>query len=233
MQSKLRFLDPIIVIGTIISLALAIILVLIGQDEVLSLLIGLVIACITLLIDIIARLKESEEKIIQITELGSILIKNPPLLTTVSQIADDYETVNELGVGFFVEAADLALFEARDVVHKLSEGRMTHNNLALGRPRMLYGNRPESSIKVSNYSNPSFYRTDYGKSVLAKNSSAINRGVEFTYIWIQERETLFEFQDVVKQQIEMGIKSLYVFPSEIPPTLLEHYRIKDDNMLFK
>jgi uncharacterized membrane protein len=60
----MRFLDPIVVIGTIVSIALAVILVLIGQDEVLSLLVGLVIACMTLLIDIIARLKGSEEKII-------------------------------------------------------------------------------------------------------------------------------------------------------------------------
>jgi hypothetical protein len=60
----MRFLDPIVVIGTIVSIALAVILVLIGQDEVISLLVGLVIACMTLLIDIIARLKGSEEKII-------------------------------------------------------------------------------------------------------------------------------------------------------------------------
>lgn len=68
MSSKLRFLDPIVVIGVVISIALAIILVLMGQDQAISLLVGLSITTITLLIDNISRLKESEAAIIQISE---------------------------------------------------------------------------------------------------------------------------------------------------------------------
>ena len=67
--SKLRFLDPILVIGTAVSIGVSVILVLLGQDQISSLLIGLVATAITLLIDIIARLDQAEENLAKYPDL--------------------------------------------------------------------------------------------------------------------------------------------------------------------
>lgn len=65
MFQKQKFLDPIIVVGVVISIAVAIILILLKQDQAISLLIGLVITIITLIVDLIARVKESEKRVIE------------------------------------------------------------------------------------------------------------------------------------------------------------------------
>ena len=54
--------------GTYKNLAKEISNVIVGQDEAISLLIGLVVTSITLLIDVIARVKESEEKMVMVTD---------------------------------------------------------------------------------------------------------------------------------------------------------------------
>ncbi len=233
MYNKLKFLDPIIATGAIISISLSIILVLIGQDQAISLLIGLVIAAITLLIDIIARIQESEEKIIHATELETTLVRNPLLLSIVSQIANDYVSVKKLGADFFMERADNSLLETRDIIHRLAEGRMTQEVVDVGKARFIYGSRPAKRVKVASYADPSFWRTEYGKFIFKQNARAVKRGIEFTYVWIQKRKTLVEYQDILKLQQDMGVKTLYVFPDEVPGSFLEHYRIKDDEMLFK
>ncbi len=233
MQSKLRFLDPIIVIGIIISVALAIILVLIGQDEAISLLIGLVLTAITLLVDIIARIKESEKNIIQASTLETLLVKNPSLLSIVSQIAHDYEAIRKLQFDLFLQRADDALFECRDVVHGLAEERMivdTRSKFTYGRKGI---NKAQKSVRAVAYANPSFWKTKYAKDYLETNKKAVERGVEFIRVWVQNRETLMEYKDVMEAQRAVGIKVLFATPDELPRRLLEDYMIVDDQVLVK
>lgn len=64
MNAKIKSLDPLIAIGLVTSIALAIILFLIGQDEIQSLLVGLIGIVITLSIDLIAKLRETEKRIL-------------------------------------------------------------------------------------------------------------------------------------------------------------------------
>jgi hypothetical protein len=121
MLSKFRFLDPIIVIGVIISIALAIILVLTGQDQAISLLIGLAVTIITLLINIIARLKESEAAIIKTSEFGNMLANDSWLFDVLRQIVNDYQKINTRSYDPFVRRMKAGIIECRDLLHGLSE----------------------------------------------------------------------------------------------------------------
>ncbi|MCP4366853.1 MAG: hypothetical protein GY797_01880 [Deltaproteobacteria bacterium] len=234
MRSKLEFLDPIIVIGVIISVALAVILVLIGQDGATSLLIGLVLTTITLLIDVISRVKETESNIIQASTLETMLTRNPFLLSAVSQIAKDYGVVKKSGFDFFTETAENSLLECRDMLHSLGEGRMIED---IDRTKLTYGSRmisdAQKSVKVVTYANLSFWRTKYGQHILKENIEAVKRGVDFTRIWLQDYNTLVEYQDILKIQRESGLRVLVAFPEDLPSTLLEDYRIMDDKVLVK
>ena len=59
-KSILHWLDPILVIGLSISVAIGILMVLSGNDSALGLAVGLLSTIVTLLIDIIARIRKAE-----------------------------------------------------------------------------------------------------------------------------------------------------------------------------
>jgi len=233
MRSKFRFLDPIIAIGISVSVGTAVILVLIGQDSAISLLSGLVITAITLMIDVIARLRESEERILKTSVLGASIVRDPWLLSTIQQIVDDYLAVKDHRFGTFARGAIQALTDCRDVLHGLVEGHMTVGALSqftFGRSGI---NEVRNTMKAVQYANPGYWRTKYGERYFQSNVEAIKRGVKITRIWLQDRETLNNYRDIIEAQEKAGIRVLIALLDEVPRGLHEDYLIADDEVLVK
>jgi len=232
-MSKIRFIDPIIVIGVVISIALAIILVLTGQDQATSLLIGLAVTIITLLIDIIARLGESEARIIKISEFGNSLASDSWLFDILRQIVTDYRVVKTRNYDTYIRRMGAALVECRDVVHSLSEGYLitdTMSEFSLGRRGI---NNAEKEIKAVQYANPSFWRTLFGEKYLESNEEAVKRGVKIVRIWIQSKEMLSEYRDILIAQESKGIQVLIAETPIIPSALLEDSAVIDGQLYIK
>lgn len=85
MKNKLKSLDPFLAVGLVFSVALSIFLVLLGQDQITSLIVGLLSTIVTLLIDIIARIKESEDRLRGVILLGEKLAQDSDLLSRITQ----------------------------------------------------------------------------------------------------------------------------------------------------
>lgn len=233
MMSKIRFIDPIIVIGIVISIALAVILVLIGQDQATSLLIGLVVTIITLLVDIIARLRESEARIIQISEFGNSLASDSWLFDILRQIVNDYRVVKTRNYDTYIRRMSAALVECRDVVHSLSEGYLITDVLgqfSLGRRGI---NNAEKEIIAVQYANPSFWRTLFGEKYLESNEEAIKRGVKIVRIWIQSKEILTEYRDIINAQESKGIQVFIAETHIVPHALLEDFAVMDSQLYIR
>lgn len=65
MRNKIiKWLDPILVMGLLISITISVVMVLIGQDKLSGLQIGLLVAILTFLIDNVARIQKSESVIL-------------------------------------------------------------------------------------------------------------------------------------------------------------------------
>src|SRR5207302_351120 len=111
MRTKLRFLEPLLVIGIAFSIGIATLLVIIGQDKAISLLIGLATTTITLVIDLVSRHTESEKRIVQIFSLGDGLIQANDiwLYELTKEIIDDYHTVKKLNFPIFEGKMEAAL----------------------------------------------------------------------------------------------------------------------------
>ena len=233
MKAKFHFLDPIITIGIIVSIAMAIILVLVGQDSVISILIGLVITTITLIIDVIARLKESEKNILQSSVLGISLANDPGLLFSLQQIVKDYLAVKNHRYKVFSLGATHALEECHNVMHGLVEGHMTVSPLSyfsFGRSGI---DQTIDTMKTVQYANPSYWRTKYGEKYFQSNLEAIKRGVKITRIWLQNQGSLDNYRDVIEAQEAAGIRVLVALLDEVPLELHGDYLIADDEMLVK
>jgi hypothetical protein len=230
MWIKFRVLDPTIVIGVIISLFVSVILVLIGQDGISSLIVGLLITTITLLIDAISRINEGEKRILNASLLDSAVMDDHTLLSAVSRLIGDYKLVKGLEDNFFLTKANDVLMDCRNTLHGLAEGQMTIEG---DRSQFNYGERAKFSVKLVNAVHPAEWKTRYGENLIRANARAIERGVKFTHLWILNSETLFEYKKILFQLQEIGVEVRLATPDDIPSHLWQHYRLVDDKKLIR
>lgn len=232
MLDKIRSLDPFLVIGLSISIALAIVLVLMGQDEVQSLLVGLVATAITLSVDVIARLKETEERILKGTALGVVLLEDPGLHDALHQIARSYRSAQQTGFDLFLERNQGALLDCKDILGALERGYM----MADVAGRYSYGQRGTSSaqrvVKAVSYGDIELWRTAHLQGVLRMNAEATKRGVDIVRVFILEDESIDQCADVLAEHHGAGVRVYTVSPASLPTVhLLESYMIVDDKVL--
>ena len=229
----LRSLDPILAIGVVLSIALAVILVLTGQDQATSLLIGLVVTAITILIDVLARLKESEQRIVEAVELGEALSSDPRLFGVIRQIAKDYYTVKQLAFGHFSLRANDALLECREVIHGLGEGRMTVNT----RSKYTYGvtgiSAATRGIKAVAYADIAWWKSNPAEAYILSNIEAVKRGVDIVRVWIYDKDVLARYKDVIERQKQAGIHTYVATPDQLPRDFLEDYMVVDERVLVR
>ncbi|MEW5870999.1 MAG: hypothetical protein AB1894_17125 [Chloroflexota bacterium] len=231
MRKIIKQVDPILLIGITISILISVILVFVGQDEVNSLLVGLVLTTITLIIDGFTRIKEVERNTIQALGLEESLTKYPFLFSTLFQIAKDYESVRNLEFDFFKHGADDVLLDCRNTIHSLAEQRIEvglENNLAYGRQGI---HDAQKSLKAVAYAEPSFWKTKYADFYLESNAQAVARGVKFTRIWLYDVKTLTEYQEILQRQVDVGIRVLIAYPDRVPDHILDDILLVDDKVL--
>lgn len=234
MPSKLlRSIDPILAVGVTFSIALAVILVLIGKDQVTSLLIGLVVTTITLLVDTLARQKDSEQRIVEAVELGRALSSNPRLFEIIRQITEDYHTVKKLAFDPFSQRAEDALLECREVIHGLVEGRMIAgigSKYFFGAPSIHTAAR---SAKAVAYADIAWWRSNPAEDYIVANIEAVKRGVRVVRVWIYGMDTLLRYKDVIERQKHAGIVTYITTPEQVPDGFLEDYMVVDEQVLWK
>ena len=229
----LRSIDPILAVGVTFSIALAVVLVLIGQDQVTSLLIGLVVTTITLLIDTLGRQKDSEQRIVEAFELGRALSSNPRLIEITRQITEDYHTVEKLASDPFPKIAEETLVECKEVIHGLAEGRYTASDPSkyfYGAPIM---NAAARSAKAVAYGGIDWWKREGAEAYVISNIEAVKRGVRVVRVWVYRKNTLLRNKDVIERQEKAGIVTYITTPQQLSPNLLEDYMVVDERLLIK
>lgn len=225
-------LDPFLTAGIIVSIALALILVLLGQDEVNSLIAGLLTTIITILIDLVARLKDTEHKVLEASKLGDILSENKELYSLLNQIAISYLSIKNKGFGLFVQRSYDALLECKETLLGLENGYLT---VSPGE-KYSYGRKGVDSarktVKAVAYEDIESWRTEHMKNVVKANAEAVKRGVEIHRVFIVSNENPEQSKDVFQSHKDAGVKVFVVSPDELPSTqLLESYLIVDDQVV--
>lgn len=231
-KNKLPKLDTVLVSGILLSLALALFLMLTGQDESTSLLVGLITTVITLLIEIIARLKESESRVLKSIRLGELLEQDNDLYAIMCEIAENHKKINNGQFDLFIQHSNDALEECRDILAGLERGYMVippGGKYAFGRKSLTQASR---CVKAVAYEDIESWRTEHLKDVLRVNAESIARGITIQRVFILEPGGLEKSRDVLDAHKTAGVQVFCASPDDLPSTeLLESFQVIDDKVL--
>lgn len=232
MRSKyFLFIDPVIIIGFGISIVISIVLIVLGQDEAISILIGLSITILTFLIDLIARLEANKLAMLDAFGLQNLSSINSEIEVSLKRIVNSYSSVNQKGNVIFLQRAKDAIKDCDEVLDLLTEGRMRVDP----RSKHTFGSNglksAKQTVRAVAYANPDYWYSSYAKTYLNTNYEAAKTGIQITRIWIQNHQTLLMLKDIIESQHNAGIDTFVVTPEALPKHLLEDYMVVDDQLL--
>lgn len=230
MIKKTPIVDTFQIIGFIISALISIILIFSKQDTIPSVTLGLVLATLTQLFDLQLRHASSEEKLLQANLLPKTLYHDEVLLRKVQQIAEDFNTIDNLWFNLFKDCANNALDECISTIHSIAEGNMPilpQSPFTFTFEGIKYA---EKSINGVSTSNTKFWKSERGKKFLSLNEDAISRGVSYKRIFIHPSKDLDEILEVMQEHKAKGVDVYVVFTEEIKPNLVKNLTIMDNRV---
>ena len=118
----MKSIDKFQIIGFTFSTIVSVVLVISGQDTVLSITLGLVLAILIQLFDLQTRNAESEYKLLEASLLNSQLFNDTELLTQIKQIVDDYYTVKHGWFEHFKDISRDSINSCHYNLHTLADG---------------------------------------------------------------------------------------------------------------
>jgi hypothetical protein len=230
MKDKTQIVDTFQVIGFVISIAISLSLIVIGQDTIPSVTLGLVVATFTQIFDLQLRYNTSEERLLKAGLLNELLYKDEWLLRQVQQIVTSYLRTKEEGFELFKIRANDAIIECHSVLHGMANGYL----VALPRSPYSYGakglNSAKKSAKAVAIADFSYWRSTYAQPYLQANKNAIERGVKITRVFIADKKTLEDISDIAQVQKDMGIEVYAATLGEIPSRFVEDTLIIDERV---
>lgn len=219
----IRSLDPILLIGLLISISIGLVMVSTGHDTPISLTIGLLSTIITLLIDVIARIEKTEKSFLNAAGLSRTL-SDESIGKTLQEIADNYIEIKKYKFGHYFNIAEAALDQCQTKLRELANGSV----LVMAKSGQDYGVQgimdARQDMKVIHIGNMGFWSSDFGRKYLELNRLATKRGVQITRIFALTTEEIQDSIDVLIEQEKAGIRAFVVRPEKV-----EHEYIIYDN----
>lgn len=231
MKTDNKIIDSFQIVGFVISTAVSIILIVFKQEEILSVILGLVLAVLTQLFDLQFRQADIEKKLIRSNVLNEKLYQDKWLLEKIESIVNDYYVTINGEFNLFKLYAENRISECHHSLHSLAEGEMTVPHRSLYNFAFEGIKSAKKSIKGVNTDNFDWWRGARGQKLLQENINIIKKGVRFSRIFLIPRENLKEVLDVVQQHHQVGIESYLIFTNEIPKEYNEGFTIMDDKLV--
>ena len=224
-----RWLDPIILIGIVISITISVGMIILGNDSVQSFIVGLLSTLLTLLVDIIARLQRTEANLLEAAKFSHI-ISDEALSPVLQELAKLYDSIKQHRFPVYIKIADDNLQESISQLRNLSAGDITFSSRAIYDYTDKGIKEAKNNIKVTSFANEmDYWRSISGKKYLTLNQEAVKRGVKITRMFAMTYEQAIQHIDVLKEQEKAGINVLVIRPDKIDKEIL----LVDDKILIE
>ncbi len=227
LKKTIYWLDPILLISIFLSTAIGIGLVLAGKDSISSLIVGLLVAIITLLVDAIARIHKTENTVLSLEKLSRI-ISDESLGKSLLEIAQSYEAMKEYDFDHYRIIADQNIAECKEILQNIASGSVYIPAKSL----FEYGGhtaveQTQSNIKAIHAGKMDFWRSEPGEKHFQENRVAARRGVKITRIFALSNNDVKNWTDILKKQSRAGIQVFVVNPNRV----VREFMILDDRIL--
>jgi hypothetical protein len=226
-----RFTDPWIVAGIIISILVGVIMVLIGKDEVDSLIVGLLLTILTLMLDIFRSFKSHEQLLMENFSLSD----DPWLYSKVKDIFSSWKRIkSEVRDDFFLDKSRDVIEQCTRTISDLSKGRITLNMVdEILVASDLIKRSKKYARAVSHISFDNWWRSEIGQQYLKDNIAMIEKDINIIRIFIIPRSKIEDMRDLIQKQHEEKIQVWIAIEEDQAIELLESYLIVDDKIVTK
>jgi len=230
-----RLFDPAVIIGTAVSVALAVGVLFIPSTEVtpyLSLLVGLIGVCITLEIDSSMRLRSHLSSDDQSFTLLTAIEQAPELIPSMTKIIQ--YAVTSLNAEYppeFAKGLHHLMNRCERELRALSMGRLTYqSDTDVDAERIEASKRRVQATSLMAV-DKDWWTSRAGAEYLDLNQRAVDRGVKIERIFILESEPQREILEALHDQVNHGIITSWVLEADIPASLERNIAIYDDEYL--
>lgn len=223
------WLDPILVIGVLVSVAIGLVSFFQLGDKASGFLIGLTSTTITLIIDLIAKTHRMERNILESTGLLKVISEHS-LDEAVKDIAKSYEAISGYEYDVFTEAANSALSSARSRLAEIANGTMkiivqtSQMVRELGYREFERANKSAMTIHIGAMD---YWTSDFGKRYFRVNQHAIRRGVKVTRIFALSDDEARRHIDILKEHSRHGVNVIILAPNFVD----KEYMIFDERIM--
>lgn len=224
-KKKMQWLDPILAIGVLVSIAIGFSMVVLGNDTVSSLIVGLLSTIITLLVDAVARIQELENTTIESARL-SHLLSDGPFAEELRKIGEIYLGIKKFGFDYYDTLAMKAVADAKPRLLELASGSVS---VSVPTDYEYHGTDiAQKNIKTIHTIPMGFWDSEFGRAFLERNKAAVKRGVRITRIFALTTEMAKESINRLREQETAGIAVIIVKPGE---RTKQEFTIFDDETL--
>lgn len=223
----LKWLDPVLLIGLFISIAVATGMIVLGNDTVQSFIVGLLSTIIALLVDIITRIQRTEYSVLEATRLSQI-VSDENISPFLLRVAQHYHNIKAYKFDTYTKLTNDKLTELEAQLRNIALGSATVSSRSIYDYTSEGIRQAKMSIRVvSNANEFEYWRSSRGAKYLSSNQDAIQRGVRFTRIFAIDYSLARQNIDVLRQQEAVGVNVFVVSPDRIAEEML----IFDDKVL--
>ena len=216
MKNLHNLLHPFQIVGFVVSSIISIALIVSGQDQINSVILGLILATLIQLFDLQMRQNASEERLIAANALSRILYRDDWLLKNIRQIIVDYKQVECVWFEPFHSRAKETIIQCRDTLHNMAEG------YAFTQPRFptdestIAFKMAKNELKAVDSGEFDFWKNVYAEKYVELNAAVVKKGVTVKRIFIIPMDTVHENKDIFKKQTELGIDVYVVSQVRFP-----------------
>lgn len=229
--NHLDVIDPVIVIGALISITISLILFISGLGASSSILFALLGIVISLLLDLIARTTRLETNVLQSIGISRKLMRDSWAMERLIDTIEAWDRVSSSNYHpLLVQIARLRTQDMRDQLVQIAAGEID-----VGEPDSRFLSvvveEAHESVKAVSLVSVDFYGSAPGRKYLEENYNAVQRGVDLTRIFICD-EMDSKTEDLMSEMKDNGINILIAYADDIAEELRTAFVISDERLVW-
>ncbi|MEW5871781.1 MAG: hypothetical protein AB1894_21110 [Chloroflexota bacterium] len=229
----LKYLDPIILVGTIVSICVSLVLFITGVDSVDSLIFAMLGIAISLLIDLISRNTQLHDSVLSTIWVNRTLAKDKWFQEHFMEIVQSWERLSNSNYHpLFHQYAKLHMQSIHDQLRQISSGEMTVVASDFRVLSVLLENA-KTTLRATSMVSKDFWVSPAGQNYWQKNIEALERGVAITRVFIYDKAEISipEFKEFMEQMHQKGVRVFIANREDVPPDLCRDFVVADENLV--